>query len=163
MIIKKLTTFFNDFHNRANKANKEKGMSLIEIIIVIALLGTLMTIIISNLTGRQEEAMKDAARLGMQQLSQTLEMYKIHNYKYPTSDQGLDALISAPSGGNGRWRGPYTEEKKLNDPWGQKYEYESDGRKFTIISGGPDQEVGNGDDVKYPDDSEATDGDGTEE
>lgn len=130
----------------------EAGMSLIEIIIVIALMGTLMTIVISKLTGAQDEAMRDAARLSMQQLDQTLQMYKVHNYKYPTTDEGLQALVRAP-GSAKRWRGPYTDDKKLNDPWGQPFGYESDGQTFKITSGGEDQQLGSGDDVSYPEDA----------
>lgn len=147
--------FLRDFRRLHDEENRQKGMSLIEIIIVIALMGTLMTILIGNLTGRQEEAMKDAAKLSMQQLGQTLDMYKIHNYKYPTTDQTLDALVTAPAGAGNRWRGPYTEEKKLLDPWSNRYEYESaDGKTYAIISGGPDGEIGTEDDVRYPEKDE---------
>jgi general secretion pathway protein G len=124
-------------------------MSLIEIIIVIALMGTLMTIVISKLTGAQDEAMVDAARLSMQKMDQNLQMYKVHNYKYPTSDQGLSALVTQPSGAT-KWRGPYAEADKLKDPWGNDYGYESDGRVFRIISAGLDGELGSSDDITYP-------------
>ncbi len=127
----------------------EAGMSLIEIIIVIALMGTLMTIVISKLTGAQDEAMKDAAKLSMQQLDQTLQMYKVHNYKYPTTDEGLEALVTAP-GSAKRWRGPYTEKKKLNDPWGEPFGYESDGQTYKITSAGSDKQLGTSDDISYP-------------
>ncbi len=133
----------------AGPESSQRGMSLIEIIIVIALMGTLMAIVITNLTGRQDTALEDASRLAMQQLDTNLQMYKVHNYTYPTTDQGLDALVTAPSGAS-RWRGPYTEAKKLNDAWGQKFEYESDGRTFKIKSGGIDQQMGTADDVTYP-------------
>jgi general secretion pathway protein G len=135
----------------------QSGMSLIEIIIVIALMGTLMTIVISKLTGAQDEAMKDAARLAMQKMDQNLQMYKVHNYKYPTTDQGLDALVNQPSGAT-RWRGPYAEADKIKDPWGNPLGYESDGRNFKIISGGADGEVGNSDDIVYPTEGKAAGG-----
>lgn len=143
-----------------DRRSLEKGMTLIEIILVIALIGTLMTYVISKLTGTQEEAMRDASRLAMQNLYQSLELYKVHNFRYPTTDQGLDALLNDP--GSKRWRGPYTEKKKLNDPWDKKFEYESDGRNVKISSAGPDGEFGNEDDVVYPDD-EADEGGGEEE
>ena len=90
----------------------EKGMTMIEIIMVIALIGILMTIIVRNVVGTRDSAMVDAAKLGMQQVGQSLDMYRVHNYKYPTSDQGLEALIT--SSGSKRWRGPYAEKNKLN-------------------------------------------------
>lgn len=131
------------------KAGVQAGMSLIEIIIVIALMGTLMTIVISKLTGTQDKAMEDAARLSMQQMDQTLQMYKVHNNRFPTTDEGLEALVTAPASAK-RWRGPYTEKKKLNDPWGNPFSYESDGQTIKIISPGHDGQLGTEDDVIYP-------------
>ena len=130
------------------KEAKQAGMSLIEIILVISLMATLMGILISNLTDRQDEAMKDAAKLSMQQLSQKLQEYRIHNYRYPTTDQGLSALITNP--GSKRWRGPYTEKSKLVDPWDGEFGYESDGRNIKIISAGPDGQLGSEDDISFP-------------
>ena len=147
---KVLSKFLKPFQGQG----RQKGMSLIEIIIVIALMGTLMAIVLTNLTGKQEQAMVDAARLAMAQLDNDLQMYKVHNYKYPSTDDGLQALITAPSNAS-KWRGPYTEKKKLKDPWGIEFNYESDGRTFKVISGGPDQSIGTEDDVTYPDDSDA--------
>lgn len=98
--------------------------------------------------------MEDAARLSMQQLDTNLQMYKVHNYNFPTTDQGLDALLTAPAGAT-RWRGPYVEAKKLNDPWGTKFEYESDGRNFKITSAGADQQPGTPDDISYPEEAGA--------
>ena len=69
---------------------------------------------------------------------------------YPTSDQGLDILVTEPSGDK-KWRGPYTEAKKLKDPWDTKFEFESDGRTYKIHSAGPDQTMGTADDVYFPD------------
>ena len=135
------------------KKEKEKGMTIIEILIVISLLGMVMTLVITNLTDTQEEAQKDAARLAMAQLETNLQMFKIHNFRYPTTEQSLDALVSKPAGAK-RWRGPYTQKDKLNDPWGNKFEFESDGKKFTITSPGPDGTVGTEDDIRYPDDDE---------
>ncbi len=127
----------------------QRGMSLIEIILVISLMATLMGILITNLTGKQDEAMQDAALLSMQQLSQKLQAYRIHNYRYPTTDQGLNALLTNP--GSNRWRGPYAEKKELDDPWGHPYGYESvDGKDYKIISQGQDGQLGTGDDVTYP-------------
>ncbi len=128
---------------------RQAGMSIIEILIVIALIGTVMAIMVTNLTGRQDEAMKQAAELSMGQLESSLQMYKIDNYRYPTTEQGLSALVSKPSGAR-RWRGPYTEKNKLQDPWGNEFSYESDGKTFKIISPGIDGSVGNEDDVTYP-------------
>lgn len=132
----------------------QRGMSLIEIIIVVALLGTLMAYMVSNLIGQSEEAKKDQTKLAMGVIQQSLQMYRIHNNKYPSGDQGLNALLTNPGSDKG-WRGPYIEENKLQDPWGNSFTYESDGRQYKITSGGPDGTVGNEDDITYP---EATQG-----
>ena len=129
---------------------REQGMTLIEIIIVVALLGTLMAILVNNLLKPQQEAQRDEAKLQMSSISQPLNMYRVHHNKYPTTAQGLEALITNP-GDDKSWRGPYTEENKLTDPWGKKFDYESDGRQFKMTSSGPDGEAGTADDVIYPD------------
>jgi general secretion pathway protein G len=128
---------------------RQRGMSLIEIIIVVALLGTLMAYMVSNLIGQSEEAKKDQTKLAMGVIQQSLQMYRIHNNRYPGTDQGLNALLNNP-GDSKSWRGPYIETNKLSDPWGNQFNYESDGRQFKIISGGPDGTMGNGDDITYP-------------
>jgi general secretion pathway protein G len=141
-------TLLFPFH-KSLVAGRQAAMSLIEIIIVISLIGVIMTIVVTQLTSKQDEAMKDAAVLSMGTLGQSLQLYRVHNFKYPGTDQGLDALVRNP-GNAAKWRGPYTEEAKLNDPWGTKYGYESDGKNFKIISAGPDTSLGNEDDIFYP-------------
>lgn len=130
----------------------ERGMSLIEIIIVVALLGTLMAYMVSNLIGQSEEAKKDQTKLAMGVIQQSLQMFRIHNNKYPSD---LNALLTNP-GDSKSWRGPYIEPNKLKDPWGNAFQYESDGRNFKITSGGPDGVLGNEDDIVYPDQSDAS-------
>lgn len=134
---------------KSESASGQAGMSLIEIIIVIALIGTLMTFMVSNLIGQSEEAKKDQTKLGMGVISQSLQMYRIHNNRYPTTDQGLAAMLNNP-GDAKSWRGPYIEANKLKDPWGTDFSYESDGRAYKIISPGPDASMGNEDDITYP-------------
>lgn len=131
-------------------AKAERGMSLIEIIIVVALLGTLMAYMVSNLIGQSEEAKKDQTKLAMGVISQSLQMYRIHNNRYPSTDQSLNALLTSPGGDAKGWRGPYIESNKLKDPWDQSFNYESDGRQYKIISGGPDAQIGSEDDIVYP-------------
>src|SRR3954464_7855940 len=85
-----------------------KGMTLIEIIIVVALLATLMAILVTNITGRADQAREDQARIGMSFIAQNMQLYKVHNNKYPSTEQGLQALVKDP-GDSKRWRGPYIE------------------------------------------------------
>lgn len=135
--------------------DRSAGMSLIEIILVIALMGTLMTVLITNLTDTSDRGMEDIAYVGMTKLEQKLTAYRLDNHRFPTTDQGLNALISNPSSSR-RWRGPYVDKKELEDPWGGTYGYESDGKNFKIISPGPDGQLGNEDDITYPAASEGS-------
>lgn len=128
---------------------RNAGFTLIEIMIVVALMATLMAILVRSLTGQQTEAMKDEAKLAMASIDTSLQMYRVHNHAYPTSDQGLQALVSEAAGAK-NWRGPYIEASKLKDPWSNEFGYESDGTKFKITSGGADGNLGTADDVVYP-------------
>jgi general secretion pathway protein G len=126
------------------------GMSMIEIMIVISLIGILMTYIIRNVMQSADNAKADQAKIGMNMLIQDLQRYKLDNNKYPTTEQGLKALLTNPGGDVKNWRGPYTEDNKINDPWGVEFQYESDGRTVKMTSGGVDQTMGTEDDISYP-------------
>jgi general secretion pathway protein G len=131
----------------------ERGFTLIEIIFVIALLGGLMAILLRAIQGPAEKARADEARLAMGgPITQGLQMYQIHNHKFPTSDQGLKALLSDPGDVKG-WAGPYVTEGQLVDPWSNEYSYESDGRNYKIRSGGPDGVLDSADDISFPEES----------
>jgi general secretion pathway protein G len=136
------------FHKAMNRKS-QKGMTLIEIIIVVALIGTMMAYMITNVFDQAEGAKIDQTSIVMGVLSQSLTMYRVNANRYPTSSQGLNALLTDP-GGAKNWRGPYTEKNKLEDPWGEEIQYESDGRSFKLTSGGPNMSVGDEDDIHYP-------------
>jgi general secretion pathway protein G len=131
------------------KSSSKKGMTIIEILIVIAIMASLLAILARNFSDQADSAREDQARIAMGAIAQSLQLYKVHNNQYPQTAQGLEALVKDP-GGSKRWRGPYLEEGKLLDPWGQKFDYQSDGRSFQMICGGKDQTIGTGDDIFYP-------------
>lgn len=133
----------------ANKA-VEVGMSMIEIMIVVSLIGILMAYIVRNVMGAADNAKKDQTKIAFNMLVQDLQRYKLDNNKYPTTEQGLQAMLANPGGDVKNWRGPYTEDNKIQDPWGEKFSYESDGRTFKMTSSGPDQQMGSEDDITYP-------------
>ena len=124
-------------------------MTLIEIIIVVALIGTLMTIVVRQIMGTAEGARIEQAKIGMANISSALQLYRVHMNKYPSTEQGLMALVENP--GSKRWRGPYLEKKQFLDPWGEnEYQYTSEGRTFEMVSAGPDMEFGTDQDLFYP-------------
>ncbi len=127
----------------------EAGMSLIEILIVMSLVGGIMVMLAGTLTKSAAQARVKETELAFGQLRSSMQMYRMAMNKFPTTEQGLVALIERPSAAKG-WRGPYIEPELLKDAWGTEIKYESDGRKLQFLSAGDDQEFGTPDDVAWP-------------
>ena len=129
--------------NRTRQA-RERGMTLIEILVVLVLLAVIMSVVAGNYIGRGEKAKADAAKIEIGQISQTLDLYKLEIGRYPTTQEGLQALISAPSGVS-NWNGPYWKKQSVpKDPWGNEYKYTSPGASapYEITSLGADGKEG---------------------
>jgi general secretion pathway protein G len=127
----------------SNRA-RQRGMTLIEILVVLVLIGIVLGIVGGNFIGKGEKAKADAAKIEIGQISQTLDLYKLEVGRYPTSQEGLQALISAPAGA-ANWNGPYWKKSTVpKDPWGNEYRYASPGSKGTyeIVSLGADGKEG---------------------
>ena len=124
---------------------RERGMTLIEILVVLVLIGVVMGIVGSKFIGQGEEAKRKAAKIEINQIGNTLDLFKLEVGHYPTSSEGLQALISAPSGAS-NWNGPYWKNATLpKDPWGHEYKYTSPGTHGTpydIVSLGADGREG---------------------
>ena len=121
-----------------------RGMTLIEILVVLVLLGIVMGIVAGNFIGQGEEAKRKAAAIEITQIGNTLDLYKLEIGRYPTTQEGLQALITAPSGVS-NWNGPYWRKGTIpKDPWGNEYKYTSPGAKtpYEIISYGADGKEG---------------------
>ena len=119
-------------------------MTLIEILVVLVLIGVVLGIVGGNFIGKGEKAKADAARIEISQIAQTLDLYKLEIGRYPTSQEGLQALITAPSG-VANWNGPYWKKGTLpKDPWGNEYKYTAPGAKgpYDIVSYGADGKEG---------------------
>ena len=129
----------------------QKGFTLIEVMVVVVILGILAAVIAPSILDKPNEARISTAKQDIRVLEQALEEYKIHNFDYPTSEQGLQALVEKPTGEPEpkRWKGPYI--KKLHqDPWKNPYQYANPGThgKIDVFSmgkdaGSPEDDIGN--------------------
>jgi len=120
------------------------GMTLIEILVVLVLIGIVLGIVGGNFIGRGEKAKADAAKIEIGQIGQSLDLFKLEVGRYPTSQEGLQALISAPPG-LANWNGPYWKKSTLpKDPWGNEYRYSAPGQHgpYDIMSYGADGKEG---------------------
>ena len=127
-----------------NSRNRQKGFTLLEILVVVLILGLLISIAAPRLLGREDDAKVVKARADIAALEQALGMYKLDSGNYPTSDQGLEALVEEPTRGDAprNWRdGGYMERVPL-DPWDSPYLYAGDGRSFVLRSLGADSKEG---------------------
>ena len=124
------------------------GFTLIELMVVIVILGILAGLIVPRIMGRPEEAKRAKTIIQIESLETTLKLYKLDNGSYPSTEQGLQALVEPPEVGNlpGNWReGGYLEKGKIpKDPWKNEYIYLSPGTHgdYDIISYGADGEPG---------------------
>lgn len=117
-----------------------RGFSLIELLVVIAILGLLVGIVGPRFIGQHEKAKPKAARLQIDQLGAALDIYRLDVGHYPSTANGLEALISAPSDA-ANWNGPYLKKKRIpQDPWGHDYQYRAPGEHgdYDLYSYGAD-------------------------
>jgi general secretion pathway protein G len=123
---------------------KEKGFTLIELLVVVIIIGVLAAFVGPKIIGRVGQSQVTAAKNQIGALESSLDMFFIDNGRYPTTEEGLEALNTKPDGAK-KWRGPYLKKKLPKDPWGNDYIYicpGREGRDYEIISYGADGEEG---------------------
>ena len=120
------------------------GFTLLEVMFVVVILGILGALIIPNFIGRPDEARVTAARIDIQQIANALELYRLDNGYYPSTEQGLQALVSKPSGypEPRRWNQDGYLKKTPVDPWDEPYLYFSKDRNMEVYSYGADRKEG---------------------
>ena len=132
-------------------AIRPQGFTLIEVMVVLLIIGIMASMVAPQILGNQEEAQLKKAAVDIQQLESALEMYKLSNNMFPTTEQGLEALVSAPSiepiPRNYRDEGYI--RRLPEDPWGNPYQLLSPGEmgSIDVFSNGPDREPGTEDDI----------------
>lgn len=130
---------------------RQAGFTLIEIMVVVVIIAILAAIIVPNVVGRAEDARIAKAQADIRTLESALAMYRLDNGHYPSTDQGLEALVKKPSGNPSapNWRQGGYVKVLPKDPWGHAYQYLSPGQHgaYDIWSEGPDGITGDKDDI----------------
>ncbi|MEY3459738.1 MAG: Type secretion system protein precursor [Planctomycetota bacterium] len=131
--------------------NRRSGFTLMEVLLVLGILGVIMAMVVPRVLGRQKDAYIQAAKASLGGLSEALKLYALdHGGEFPTTNQGIKALLRRPDGRDPSWKGPYVE-KEPRDPWGKPLQYRCPGTHnpdgFDISSSGPDRVHGNADDI----------------
>jgi general secretion pathway protein G len=122
--------------------NKERGFTLIEVMVVVVILGILAAILVPKVMDRPDQARKTKAKQDIRALEAALNLYKLDNFVYPTTDQGLEALVEKPSSPEpANWKDGGYVDRLPKDPWNQDYLFLSPGEQgsIDIFSTGPDQ------------------------
>jgi general secretion pathway protein G len=129
----------------------QSGFTLIEVMVVLLIIGIMASFVAPQILGNQQEAQLKKAAVDIQQLESAIEMYKLRTNNFPTTEQGLDALISVPT--SDPVPRNYPEDGFIRrlpeDPWGNDYQLISPGElsKIDLFSVGPDGEPGTDDDI----------------
>ena len=130
-------------HTQLRRA-AQAGFTLIELMVVLVIIGVLAALIVPNVLDRADDARVTAARTDVNNLMQALKLYRLDNQRYPTTEQGLQALVAKPTiePVPPNWK-PYLE-KLPNDPWGRPYQYLNPGVKgeVDVMSLGGDGQAG---------------------
>lgn len=129
---------------KQNRINLQTGFTLLELLVVLAILGALAGLVGPQVMKHLGESKSKTARVQIEDLAAAMDMYRLDTGRYPTTEQGLEALVEQP-GDAKNWNGPYLRKNKIpKDPWNNDYHYASPGEhgKFDIYSLGLDEQQG---------------------
>ena len=139
----------NHMISKRTISSRGRGFTLIELLLVMVIIAVLAAIVVPRFTSRSEDARKAAAKSDITSYETMLDAFEVDNGRYPSSDEGLNALVTAPSNVS-NWKGPYIKVLR-NDPWGHAYVYRFPGQhntnSYDLFSMGPDGQEGGTDDI----------------
>lgn len=132
-------------------ATPRSGFTLIELLLVLVILASLAAIVTPKFTKRSEQARITAAQTQISQFEVALDAFEIDLSRYPTTTEGLRALVERPTSDADEWQQPYLRRSVPKDPWGNEYVYRYPGQYneegYDLYSMGPDRKLGGGDDI----------------
>jgi general secretion pathway protein G len=129
---------------RSSRWTRQSGFTLIEIMVVVVILGILAALIAPNVISRIDDAQITKVKQDIRALESALKLYRLDNFRYPTTDEGLDALVTPPTDPNARWpEGGYLD-RLPRDPWDRPYVYLQPGNQgeYDVYSLGRDGQQG---------------------
>lgn len=148
--MKSMTERNRKMHPR-QRQTRNSGFTLIELMLVLVILATLAAIVLPKFTGRSEDARITAAQTQISQIEVALDAFEIEVGRFPTTAEGLRALVVQPTTQAEGWNAPYLRRGVPADPWGQEYQYRYPGTYNTygydLWSNGPDGQLGSDDDI----------------
>ncbi|NNM69933.1 MAG: type II secretion system major pseudopilin GspG [Gallionella sp.] len=149
-----MNSLFDFSQHRTPSRRNQRGFTLIEIMVVVVIMGIMAALVVPKLMGRADDARITAAKQDISTIIQALKLYKLDNQHYPNTEQGLQALVSKPTGGPAanNWKTGGYLDKLPKDPWGNPYQFLSPGIKgevdvFSLGADGQPGGVGNDADI----------------
>jgi general secretion pathway protein G len=138
-----MTTGFSCLRQPANRRRAVRGFTLLELLVVLVILGLLVGYVAPRFFGQVGKSEVKVAKAQIRALEDALDQYRLDTGRYPTTEQGLVALDSQPTG-EARWQGPYLKKPVPNDPWGNPYQYRVPGEhgELDLYSLGKDGQPG---------------------
>jgi general secretion pathway protein G len=116
----------------------QSGFTLIEIMVVVVIIGILASVVVPRIMDNPDKARTAKAKNDIRALESAMDLYRLDNYTYPSTDEGLDSLVNAPSSSPANWKQGGYIKKLNNDPWGNDYLYDNDGGNIVIYTYGAD-------------------------